>query len=635
MQVFLEDIMKKYVILCLLFFCFPMIVFAQDTTEKMYIDIQIQEDGSIFVRELASLKGSYNGRLRDIAYRNVSAPIFTGKENDFGGSSIYNGSSITNVKVYDVKDKDNITFDSMDQLNHEFRLVSSASSGDYGVYTLVNTQTGIDLQIFNPSSYDTAFYLEYEVEDAVVVHQDVAELAWNILGDTYQENIEDLEVRVHLPQDDSSMLVWGHGPLNGNIERTTDQLATLTYDFLGAYNAIDVRMVFDPSLVPLATKQTNVVAKDKILSYEEKKAEEANQMREKIKFQNNAIKVSTIVWYLVLVGTWIFIYLKYDKEEKSNITMQYYREIPENYGPEILEYLLKKNITSDGFSASILNVIHKKALKVVSLSTKKDDYEFVKDESKMDQLTEEEKQVVSMLLVGIGNGKKVSLKDIKKFGKDYSTAKSFMSEYQSWNQSVVGKAKKEKFYQTASKPRVLGVLITIVGWLLFYLNLFFETEFILGYLVLPVSIVAFIYFLMFKKRTTKGNLQYQKWMAFKRFLLDFGRMDEKTLPEIAIWEEYLVYATVLGCAKQVEKQMQIKLQHMQEYDPSFNLADYYLMHTLIHVNMASTISNTINHAVASSRASIAQSNSSSGSGFGGGMSAGGGSFGGGGGGGRF
>ena len=88
MQVFLEDIMKKYVILCLLFFCFPMIVFAQDTTEKMYIDIQIQEDGSIFVRELASLKGSYNGRLRDIAYRNVSAPIFTGKESDFGGSSI-------------------------------------------------------------------------------------------------------------------------------------------------------------------------------------------------------------------------------------------------------------------------------------------------------------------------------------------------------------------------------------------------------------------------------------------------------------------------------------------------------------------------------------------------------------------
>lgn len=628
--------MKKYLYLFLALILFlPIGVLAEDVTDKLYIDIEIKEDGSLFVRELASLAGNYNGRLRNIDYQNVFATHFTGIPSDFGGSDIYNASEIINVKVYDVLNKKDITFNSINKLNYEFSRVDYAESGTYGVYTLENTTNGVNLKIFNPSSTNSAFYIEYQVLDAVVVHSDVAELAWNILGNSYEENIEDLIVKVHLPKKDSSMRVWAHGPLNGNIERTSDDTVTLTYDFLGAYNPVDVRIVFAP-LVTNATKRTNIEALNHILNYENDKAEEANREREKIKSQNNIVKAITVFWYLLLSGTIIFVYIKCDKERKTHFDMQYYRDFPDTYGPEILEYLLKKNVSSIGFSASILQIVSKKALKIEQVMGKKKEYKFIKVEENMSFLTSQESNIVSLLINEIGNGKEVTLKEIKSYGKKLSKAKKFMSSYNKWVTDTKIAGETYELFDSHNFLRIVASIIAILGWGVMVLNLSFETNFVLGYLAFFVGIVAIIYFVTFKKRTEKGALQYQQWMAFKRFLLDFGRMDEKELPEVALWEKYLVYATVLGCAKKVEKEMRIKIENMNVTETnSMSFSDYYLMHALINSDIASTVSNTINKAVSSSRSSIAASQSSSSGGYGGGVSSGGGSFGGGGGGGRF
>ena len=119
-------------------------------------------------------------------------------------------------------------------------------------------------------------------------------------------------------------------------------------------------------------------------------------------------------------------------------------------------------------------------------------------------------------------------------------------------------------------------------------------------------------------------------MAFKRFLKDFGRMDEKELPEVILWDKYLVYATVLGVADELEKTMKIKIEAMQEQDVT--LTDIYFTHYLIHANLTSSINHAVGSAVNTSHATIASSNSSSGGGYGGGFSGGG--FGSGGGGGH-
>ena len=68
--------------------------------------------------------------------------------------------------------------------------------------------------------------------------------------------------------------------------------------------------------------------------------------------------------------------------------MEYYRDFPGNYGPEVLEYLIDKNVTEKSLSATILNLIYKKVLKVEKIDNKKkDDYKLILQEYNEADLT--------------------------------------------------------------------------------------------------------------------------------------------------------------------------------------------------------------------------------------------------------
>ena len=111
-------------------------------------------------------------------------------------------------------------------------------------------------------------------------------------------------------------------------------------------------------------------------------------------------------------------------------------------------------------------------------------------------------------------------------------------------------------------------------------------------------------------------------------------MDEKELPEVVLWEKYLVYAVALGCADKLSKTMQIKIQQMNLSDT--NLIDPFIF-THFHMISAGVNSSLrrMYTSASSSSSSSGGSSWSSGSGGGGGFSSGGGFGGGGGGGGRF
>ena len=206
-----------------------------------------------------------------------------------------------------------------------------------------------------------------------------------------------------------------------------------------------------------------------------------------------------------------------------------------------------------------------------------------------------------------------------------------------WNRKTLSyklKEVKSKFYRIKKYSRIFAILTiiySIIGIIhLFVYNHFINDAFLIYLIVIIVAIILLIYTVIAKKRTEKGALAYKKWESFKRFLKDFGSMDEKSLPEIILWEKYLVYAVVLGCADKLSKTMKIKLENMN-VDYTFSFDPIIFTHLSI-----------INHAVSSSihsartyNSSGGSSNWSSGSGGGGGFSSGGGFGGGGGGGGRF
>ena len=61
------------------------------------------------------------------------------------------------------------------------------------------------------------------------------------------------------------------------------------------------------------------------------------------------------------------------------------------------------------------------------------------------------------------------------------------------------------------------------------------------------------------------HAQYQ---ALRRYMKDFGRMDEKPPDSIVLWQQFLVYAVVFDMADQVIKAMQVKVPEVMQ-DPAF------------------------------------------------------------------
>ncbi len=623
-------------VLIIMFLPVSFSLFDGEPTDKFLSEIEILSDGSIKVRELIKMNGEYNGMDRDISYASYTNRAYNGEISAIeGNSTLYDGSSITDVKVGSISDDGDLTFDDFNRSVNYFDEVSYASNGTASKYTYDTFMNEVNLKLFNPSDLDEIFYIEYTVTDVVVVHEDIAELAWNTLGDGYRENIGDYEVKVILPSSDSDYRVWLHGPLNGEIERTNNKEALGTFNFLGAYNPVSVRLIFDKSLVPNATKTSGLIAKDAIIDYQTELSNEANREREKIQRQNMILIISSSIWGVIAIGLAVSVYLREKKMKKTAFNMEYFRDFPGSYGPEVLEYLLDKNVTEKSLSATILNLIHKKVLKVEVIDRKlKDDYKLILQEYDEASLSETEKIALNLIINEIGNSKEVVLSTIRKHCSTLSNANNVMDLYNDFIRKSKSLGKNEKFF--AKTPGIVGfsVIFSLLGLILTFISFNLDLSW-LGIIIIIIIIALIIFVITRKFYTKKGADHYAKWMAHKRFLEDFSRFNEKELPEVTLWDKYLVYAVVLDCADKLSKEMELKMPNMDTTDTTYVEYNPCMYHYFITSNIYSSINSGIHTAVASSRSSIAASHTSSGGGFGGGSIGGGGSFGGGGGGGRF
>ena len=610
--------------------------FTGEPTDKFLSEIEILDNGSIKVRELIKMNGEYNGMDRTILARSLYNNTRSYTINDIkGNNDLYDGDEIINLRVGSISDDGELTFDDFNRSVNYFDEVSYASNGDSKKYTNTYYMGEDYLKIYNPSDLDEIFYIEYTVTDVVVVHEDIAELAWNTLGDGYRENIGDYEVKVVLPNSDSDYRVWLHGPLNGEIERTNNKEALGTFNFLGAYNPVSVRLIFDKSLVPNATKVSGLTAKNAIIDYQTELSDEANRERERIQRQNMILIIASSVWALIAISLAVGVYLREKNMKKTAFNMEYFRDFPASYGPEVLEFLIDKNVTEKSLSATILNLIYKKVLKVEVIDRKlKDDYKLVLQEYDESTLTETEKIALNLIINEVGNSKEVVLSTIKKHCSTLSNANNVMDLYNDFIRKSKSLGKSELFFATTPGIVAFSVIFSLLGLVLTFISFALDLSW-LGIIIIILMIVLIIFVITRKFYTKKGAEHYAKWMAHKKFLEDFSRFNEKELPEVTLWDKYLVYATILDCADKLSKEMELKMPNMDTSNTTYVGYNPYMTHYIITTNLYSSINSGIHTAVASSRSSIAASQSSSGGGFGGGSIGGGGSFGGGGGGGRF
>ena len=632
--------MKRVIIGLFLFFIPNFVYAANYTITDQLIQAEIQENGNLKISELIVMDGTFNGYEKTLSYANS---LLEDNYSSYDNNSLYNASDLRLVSIQ-AKYVDQVDFDTFQDSDFDlFTLDYAASNGDKGKYTSYTNENGYTYRMYYAANHErVAFLITYIVEQAIVLHEDVAELYWNFITPNDYDDINHIQVKVLLPESDYSDLFrfWAHGDLSGDVEKleySNGILATISH--MDASSVLDIRMTFDRNLIKDISnvKTTNDSALSEIIEVEEKRAEVANDLRNQLKTKWNIAVVASWILFGAIIGLGIYIYLKYGKSPKSSYYSKYNREFIDDYNVEVIDYLMKRQITPNALSASIMNLIYKKnisAKEIVSDKKKQKDYEFTLENT--EHLVGSEELLVGFLFDTVGKGnvnekkqKVFTTKDLKDYASGTKTCSKFIKSYTAWKNSVMEEGKKEEFFETSNKPKYIGLVVLILGILLCVFVISNGIDYVLSYIVIILSIVFFFCSIAIYKKTQKGSEHYARWMAFKNFLDDFGSFELKELPEIILWERYLVYATIFGLADKVEKSMNVYISEMNIDATS----DYYPM--FFYINLGPTIHSSVNNAINSaySRKSAnyanSHSNYSCGGGFGGGFSSGGG-FGGGG-----
>ena len=411
----------------------------------------------------------------------------------------------------------------------------------------------------------------------------------------------------------------------------------------------EFRILMENDLFP-NIRQNNIIINDAInksviLNYESELAD----------YYNFRITVANILLYssfglvALMLGIGIIVYFKFDKEYVARFDGDYYRELPSEDTPATLSYLYyMEKIVDETITATLLDLIRRKFITLEysgsDMSSSSSDFTLIynKDENR-DGLKEYEIYFMNYIFKSIGNGTKVTTKQIETYGQiSEGKAKAFQSFLKSFMQRAKKDGKSKKYFESGlqnKKKFILAANIIPVLFILFALVLY--TRYYINILIpILISIAVIIaystYVHSIKKRSVEGNELYAKWKAFKNFLLGFGNMEDYPIPGIIVWEHYLVYATVLKVADQVMEQLHVKLPESEfdESEGTFYTRAYYRRSTYywgIHHSFSKSF--TVAKMNAQSKIVEARNARASSGGFGGGFG-GGSSFGGGGGGGR-
>ncbi len=127
----------------------------------------------------------------------------------------------------------------------------------------------------------------------------------------------------------------------------------------------------------------------------------------------------------------------------------------------------------------------------------------------------------------------------------------------------------------------------------------------------------------YKTFTTNLKTEAEHLVGFKKFLLDFSIIPEREYKEVAVWEEYLIFANLLGIADKVSEQFS-KIYPNFNKDASFDVD----MGRMVAINITNDTFRGYDRGVAAARARDYSGGSSWGGGGGSSFSSGGSSSGG-------
>ena len=600
--------MRKNILRIFLFFLISIVSFAANyRIEKLDIEANLQKDGSMVVSEAVTYDiDEINGVYFDIDAKG------------FG--------ELEDLQVFE-DDPNTSSFKEVDTSNYEV----SVSDELYRIKLYSKNQNNI-----------RTFKFVYKLPEAIKVYDDVAQFNRKMVGQEWQQGIKYITAKVIVPvptdYDNSNILVFGHGPLTGEVDREENTVVYKLDDYYPG-DFLEAHILMEPEIFSEYDK-SKIIHKDmkqELLDMEAKLSEEANTERDKASSQQKISKKQGVILG-VLGSIWgvlmFYIYGIYRRRNRvKNSVGKYLRELPDDSSPALVGSFMTDSISGNEILATIVDLIRRKILRLETSEEKS----IITLVGNTEKLSAQERVIVDIYINDFGDGKSL---DLKSFGFFQKVPMSTARKFEKWKTIIQSEMNRKDLvfegFKGMGKDLFYKSLCGIILGIKFFGNILekaMESKMFL--IIIIMGVILFIS--LTKARYPRKELAEakDKWQAFKNFLSDYSQLEEAKITSVHLWEQYFVYAVALGVSEKVVKAYKKALDmgvindvqgvNSLAYSPIFNP-----MFSRSFSNLNGMVSRTNSMASSTIASSRRSSSSGGGGGFGSGSSGGGGSRGGGG-----
>ena len=522
--------MRKNILRIFLFFLISIVSFAANyRIEKLDIEANLQKDGSMVVSEAVTYDiDEINGVYFDIDAKG------------FG--------ELEDLQVFE-DDPNTSSFKEVDTSNYEV----SVSDELYRIKLYSKNQNNI-----------RTFKFVYKLPEAIKVYDDVAQFNRKMVGKEWQQGIKYITAKVIIPvsasYDNSNILVFGHGPLTGEVDKEGN---TVVYKLNNYYpgDFLEAHILMEPEIFSEYNK-SKIVHKDmkqKLLDMEAKLADEANAERDKARRQPNKFKKlfgKQGLMLGVLVSIWgalmFYIYGIYRRKNRvKNSVGKYLRELPDDSSPALVGSFMTDSISGNEILATIVDLIRRKILRLETSEEKS----IITLVGNTEKLSAQERVIVDIYINDFGDGKSL---DLKSFGFFQKVPMSTARKFEKWKTIIQSEMNRKDLvfegFKGMGKDLFYKSLCGIILGIKFFGNILekaMESKMFL--IIIIMGVILFIS--LTKARYPRKELAEakDKWQAFKNFLSDYSQLEEAKITSVHLWEQYFVYAVALGVSEKVVK----------------------------------------------------------------------------------
>ena len=518
--------MRKNILRIFLFFLISIVSFAANyRIEKLDIEANLQKDGSMVVSEAVTYDiDEINGVYFDIDAKG------------FG--------ELEDLQVFE-DEPNTSSFKEVDTSNYEV----SVSDELYRIKLYSKNQNNI-----------RTFKFVYKLPEAITVYDDVAQFNRKMVGKEWQQGINYITAKVIIPvsasYDNSNILVFGHGPLTGEVDKEGN---TVVYKLNNYYpgDFLEAHILMEPEIFSEYNK-SKIVHKDmkqKLLDMEAKLADEANAERDKARrqpnkfrklFENQGLMLGVLgsIWGVLM----FYIYGIYRRRNRvKNSVGKYLRELPDDSSPALVGSFMTDSIGGNEILATIVDLIRRKILRLETSEEKS----IITLVGNTEKLSAQERVIVDIYINDFGDGKSL---DLKSFGFFQKVPMSVARKFEKWRAMVQSEMNRKNL--TYQGLGCLGVI-----FFAFFPMIFTFAGLVIGMITgnkmfLLIVVMGIILFVSgAKARYPRKELAEakDKWQAFKNFLSDYSQLEEAKITSVHLWEQYFVYAVALGVSEKVVK----------------------------------------------------------------------------------